>query len=77
MNITTIKNGFNFNEIDYLFQDFQTEEGLVSSEIVSDSQLLIGTNDGLIFLDLSCSINNKAFTDINLFLKALESEKLS
>lgn len=74
MNITTLKNGFNFNEIDYLFEDFQTEAGLVSSEIISDSQLLIGTNEGAIFLDLSCSINDKYFTDINLFLTALINE---
>jgi hypothetical protein len=77
MNITTIKNGFNFNEIDYTFQDQETAAGFISSEIVSDSQLLIGTNDGLIFLDLSCTINGKTFKDINEFLTSLESEKLS
>lgn len=77
MNITTIKKGFNLNDLDYLFQDFETEKGLVPSEIISDTQLLIGTNEGAIFLDLSCSINDKFFTDINLFLTSLESEKLS
>jgi hypothetical protein len=74
MNITTIKNGFNFNEIDYTFQDQETDTGFVSSEIISDSQLLIGTNDGLIFLDLSCTINGKTFKDINEFLIALINE---
>jgi hypothetical protein len=74
MNITTIKNGFNFNEIDYTFQNQETDTGFVSSEIVSDSQLLIGTNDGLTFLDLSCTINGKTFKDINEFLIALINE---
>jgi hypothetical protein len=74
MNIKTKKNGFNLNDLDYVFQDFQTEQGLVSSEIVSDSQLIIGTNDGLIFLDLSCTINGKTFKDINEFLIALINE---
>jgi len=74
MNITTLKNGFNLNSLDYSFEPFEVNGILVSSEIVSDSQLLIGTNEGAIFLDLSCSINDKYFTDINLFLTALINE---
>lgn len=77
MNIKTIKNGFNLNSVDYTFQDQETVNGLVKYEIVSDSQMLAGTNDGLIFLDLSCSINDKFFESINDFVKALGIENLS
>jgi len=69
--IKTIENGFSFNEIDYTFKDQETESGFVCSEIISDSQLLIGTNEGFILLDLSCSINEKHFKDINEFYKTL------
>lgn len=77
MNIKTNKNGFNLNSVDYTFQEQETEAGLVKYEVVSDSQMLAGTNDGLIFLDLSCSINDKFFESINDFIKALEIENLS
>ncbi len=72
MNIKTIKNGFNLNEIDYEFQEQETEQGFIKYEIVSDSQMLVGTNEGFIFLDLSLSINNKFFENINEFLKELK-----
>jgi hypothetical protein len=72
--IKTIENGFSFNEIDYTFQDQETESGFVSSKIISDSQLLIGTNEGFILLDLSCSIDDVIFTDINKFFTALINE---
>ena len=77
MNIKTIKNGFNLNSVDYTFQEQETINGLVKYEVVSDSQMLAGTNEGLIFLDLSCSINDKFFESINDFIKALGIENLS
>jgi hypothetical protein len=77
MNIKTIQNGFNLNSVDYIFQSQETESGLVNYEVVSDSQMLAGTNDGLIFLDLSLSIDNKFFDNINDFIKALKIENLS
>ena len=77
MNIKTIKNGFNLNSVDYTFQEQETVNGLVKYELVSDSQMLAGTNEGLIFLDLSCSINDKFFESINDFVKALGLENLS
>lgn len=77
MNIKTIKNGFNLNSVDYTFQEQETVNGLVKYEVVSDSQMLAGTNEGLIFLDLSCSINDKFFESINDFIKALGIENLS
>lgn len=64
MNITTIENGFSFNELIYLF------EGEI--ETLSESQCLTPTNEGTILLDLSCTINEVEFLDINEFIKALK-----
>ena len=66
MNITTIQNGFNFNDLIYLF------DGAI--EVISESQCHVPTNDGTILLDLSCTINQVEFTDINLFIQALKVE---
>ena len=66
MNITTIPNGFSFNELIYLF------EGEI--EVISQSQCLTPTNDGTILLDLLCTINEVEFTDINVFVVALKGE---
>jgi hypothetical protein len=66
LNITTIKNGFEFNDSSYLF------EGEI--EVISESQCHVPTNQGTILLDLSCTINEVEFTDINLFIQALKGE---
>jgi hypothetical protein len=66
MNITTILNGFTFNDLTYLF------EGEI--EVISESQCLTPTNEGTILLDLSCTINGIEYTDINLFILALKGE---
>jgi hypothetical protein len=66
MNITTIPNGFEFNDSSYLF------DGEI--EAISESQCLTPTNDGTILLDLSCTINEVEFNDINLFIEALKGE---
>ncbi len=72
MNITKITNGFIKDERDYLFQDFiNDEEQLVPYQILSDSQVHVGTNDGIMFLDLSVTINEQSFTDINDFVNYL------
>jgi hypothetical protein len=65
-NIITIQNGFIFNSLEYIFEG--------ENEVISESQVLTGTTQGLILLDLSCTINNVQFTDINLFVTALKSE---
>lgn len=65
-NIITTQNGFIFNSIEYTFDG--------ENEIISDSQVLVGTTNGLILLDLSCTINEVEFTDINLFVQALTNE---
>ena len=70
MKITTTKNGFNLNSINYTFESFEIDGVSNAYEILSDSQMLSGTND-----DLSLSINDKKFTDINLFLKELYQVK--
>jgi len=66
MNIVTIKNGFIFNETQYTF------DGEI--EIISESQCHVPTNEGIILLDLSCSINEVFYTEIELFIQALKGE---
>lgn len=65
MNITTIQNGFLFNELIYLF------DGEI--EVISESQCLTPTDKGTILLDLSCQINGFDYTDINVFIEALKA----
>jgi hypothetical protein len=65
-NITTIENGFILNETQYTF------EGEI--EIISKSQCHAHTSNGVILLDLSCSVNDLEYTDINLFVQALKGE---
>jgi hypothetical protein len=64
LNIKTIENGFEFNNSIYLFEG--------QDEILSDYQCHIGTNQGIILLDISCTINGVEYTDINLFVLALK-----
>lgn len=66
MDIKTIPNGFEFNNKNFEFSNYL--------EIISSNQLHIGTTDGVILLDLSCTINDVEFTDINLFAQALTNE---
>jgi hypothetical protein len=65
-NITTIEYGFTFNDLIYLF------DGEI--EVISQSQCHVPTDQGIILLDLSCTINDVAYTDINLFVAALKGE---
>jgi len=74
MNIKTTDNGFIFKDINYNFTECIYDNRIISNEIISDNQLLIGTNEGLIFLDLTCSINDKFYININEFLKALNNK---
>ena len=66
MNITTIQNGFSLNNTDYLFQG--------EIEVISESQCHVPTDNGIILLDLTCTINGVKYTDINLFVEALKGE---
>ena len=72
MNIQTTNNGFNLNSINYIFETLEIDDILKSYKIISDSQSLVGTNEGFVFLDLSLSINNKFFDNINDFIIALK-----
>jgi len=71
-NIKTSKGKITFNKTEYVLQNFPNDSGeSVSYALVSDSQVHIGTDKGIIFFDLSCTINKETFTDINLFTAAL------
>lgn len=74
LNITTTQNGFEFNDSSYLFENFLLNGELVAYEIIGETQCHIGTDKGIILLDLSCTINEIEFTDINLFVSALKGE---
>jgi hypothetical protein len=63
LNLVTIPNGFIMNSSDYLF------DGEI--EIISETQCHAPTDKGIILLDLSCTINDVVYTDINLFVSAL------
>ena len=75
-NITTTKNGFNFKDESYTFSTTQVfdenENPIEVDSIVSTESVLVATDKGVIYLDLSCTINNVQFTDIDLFVNALK-----
>lgn len=71
MLLITIQNGYSTNGIDYFFQDFEMDESVVAYFVMSGTQVLVGTDQGIILLDLSCAINGNYFKDINLFVQAL------
>lgn len=62
-NIVTIENGFIFNNTEYIFDG--------EYEIISETQVHIPTNKGILLLDLSCSIDEVSYNEINLFVQAL------
>lgn len=64
-NITKIQNGFILNDTEYTFDESQINSTL------SDSQAHVYTTDGIILLDLSCSIEGVYFDNINSFLANL------
>lgn len=74
-NITTTENGFNFQDESYTFsttQMFDENENIIEVDsIISTENVLIATDKGVIYLDLSCTINDAEYTDINLFVEAL------
>jgi len=74
--ITTIENGFIFKDETYVFsttQVYDENENIIEvGEIISTESVLVATDKGVIYLDLSCTINNVQFTDINLFVNALK-----
>jgi hypothetical protein len=74
-NITTTENGFNFQDESYTFsttQLFDENENIIEVDlIISTENVLIATDKGVIYLDLSCTIKGVEYTNINLFVEAL------
>ena len=64
-NITKILGGFTITNLNTIF----LYEG--NYEILENDQVHIWTNQGIIYLNLSCTIENQSFTDINVFVNFL------
>lgn len=63
INLTTIKGGFVMNELEYIFEG--------EAEILDETQAHVPTDKGIIFCDISMSINENTYENINDFLTAL------
>lgn len=63
INLTTIKDGFVMNELEYIFEG--------EAEILTETQAHVPTDKGLILCDTSMSINENTYENINDFLNAL------
>ena len=72
-NITKIQAGFILFDETYQFQEWDDNGVLLDHKIMSDTQVLIGTNNGAKLLDLSLTIDDIAYTDITIFTSNLMS----
>lgn len=63
INLTTIKSGFEMNELEYLFDG--------KAEILDETQAHVPTDKGVILCDTTMSINENTYTNINDFITAL------
>ena len=70
-NIVKINNGFILNENTYEFQEFDLDGTFVKNEILSEYQVHIGTNNAVILLDLTCTIDDVSFISITEFINLL------
>jgi hypothetical protein len=70
-NITTIEGGFMLHDRTYLFQPWDNNGILIDEKIMSDTQVLVGTDNGVLLLDLSQTINNMAYVNIDEFVNNL------
>jgi hypothetical protein len=66
-NITKIEGGFLYNEREYTFVEI---DGL-QYRIVSDTQVHIYTDYGIILFDLTCSIDEITYDNIETFINEL------
>jgi hypothetical protein len=66
-NITKIEGGFLYNEREYAFIEI---DGL-QYRIVSDTQVHIYTDYGIILFDLTCSIDEITYDNIETFINEL------
>ena len=63
INLTTIKDGFVMNELEYIFQG--------EAEILDETQAHVPTDKGVILCDTTMSINEETYENINDFITAL------
>jgi hypothetical protein len=63
INLTTISNGFVMRELEYLFEG--------EAEILNETQAHVPTDKGVILCDITMSINEETYENINDFLTAL------
>ena len=70
-NITTIESGFMLHDGTYLFQQWDDNGVLIDEKIMSDTQVLVGTNNGVLLLDLSQTINGLTYVNIDEFINNL------
>ena len=79
-NIFKIQNGFIFNDKTYEITDSKTfdenDNILEFNNFIVGNSVFISTNLGVIMLDLTCTINEVKYTDINEFANALTDQIL-
>tara|TARA_S200002703_G_scaffold103273_1_gene89526 strand:+ start:1643 stop:1876 length:234 start_codon:yes stop_codon:yes gene_type:complete len=75
-NITKTASGFIFNNKPYGFEPFSYEENPEPLNFVelNTTQVLVGTDKGILFFDTSISIDNVTYEDSASWLAALFSE---
>lgn len=66
-NITKIEGGFSHYDVFYQFIDIDGQY----YQVISNSQVHVYTDSGIILLDLSCSIDGESYEDIDSFISAL------
>ena len=71
MLLKTIRGGYSAKNRNYIFKSFEIDDKRVEYKIVSPDQVLVGTDQGVILLDLTCSVNGVVYNDINLFVENL------
>ena len=62
-NLITIKNGFIMNELEYHFEG--------EAEIINETQAHVPTDKGVILCDITMSINEETYENINDFITKL------
>ena len=62
-NITKIPGGFQHQECIYLLIPINSQAYVA----ISQEQLHVYTDQGIILLDLTCTIDGNSYTDINMF----------
>jgi hypothetical protein len=77
INIIKIPRGFIMNGSSYLFQDFLEvaveNPQLVAYQIISPDQAYSGTDNGIILMDDTMTIDGESFNNIQSFINQLYS----